>query len=181
MTKRLFVWLVAAAAAAVAVLLLVMRPMVNRQAAQPDPTSLRNLTVSIDDQSFTLRDGVAERPAAPGSTATTTVRLVGEPVIADVDGDGRSEAALLLSSDPGGSGTFYYAVLAVDDGGSYRATNALALGDRITPQTVEVTDGGVAYRFLERRPGDPMTAGPTVEKTVTVRLDPVSGRIAAVS
>ena len=69
---------------------------------------------------------------------------------------------------------------AVDGAGSYRATNALPLGDRIKPQTVSFSDGAFVYRFLERKPGEPMAGDPRVPTTVTVRLDPASGRIEAV-
>ncbi len=194
-TKRLFLWLIVAAAAALALLLFAMRPAMNRQAAQVDSTAVKNLTVTIDNQSFTLKDGVAEVPAAPGSSAKNTLRVVGDPVSGDVNGGdvnsgGRPDAALLLANDPGGSGTFYYAVLAVNDGGaapavndggSLHATNALLLGDRIKPQDVSFSDGTVVYRFLERKPGESMAADPSVSKSVAIRLDPASGRIAAVN
>lgn len=180
-SKRLFLWLVIAAAAALALLLFAMRPAMNRQAAQVDSSAVENLTVTIDKQAFTLKDGVAEVPAAPGSAAMNTLRVVGDPVGGDVNGDGRPDAALLLANDSGGSGTFYYAVVAVNDGGSFHATNALPLGDRIKPQHVTFGDGAFVYRFLERKPGEPMAADPRLPKTVTVRLDPASGRIDAVS
>lgn len=182
-TKRLFLWLIVAAAAALALLLFVMRPAMNHQAAQVDSAAVKNLTVTIDKQSFTLKDGVAELPAGPGSATTNTLRVVGDPVSGDVNGDGRPDAALLLANEPGGSGTFYYAVLAVSDGdgGSFHATNALPLGDRIEPQDVSFDDGMFSYRFLDRKPRESMAADPTIPKTVTVRLDPASGRIDAVS
>lgn len=180
-TKRLFLWLTVAAAAALALLLLAMRPAMNRQVAQVDPSAVKNVAVTVDKQNFTLKDGVAEVPAAPGSAATNSLRVVGDPVSGDVNGDGRPDAALLLANDPGGSGTFYYAVLAVDDGGSFRATNALPLGDRIKPQDVTFSDGMFNYRFLERKPGESMAGDPRVPTTVVVRLDPATGLINAVS
>ena len=96
-----------------------------------------------------------------------------------MSGDGKPDTALLIADDPGGSGTFYYAVLAVDQGGSWRATNALPLGDRIKPQNIQYADGQFVYRFLERKPDEPMSATPTVENTVPVRLDAASGKISA--
>ncbi|MGV0993069.1 MAG: hypothetical protein ACOYB7_12550 [Mycobacterium sp.] len=136
-----------------------------------------NLAVTIGEQSFTLVNGAAEKEIAPGSKET--VRVVGEPVTGDVTGDGKPDTALLIADDPGGSGTFYYAVLAVDQGGSWRATNALPLGDRIKPENIQYADGQFVYRFLERKPDEPMSAPPTVENTVPVRLDAASGKISA--
>lgn len=144
----------------------------------PPPASATDgLTVTIGEQNFTLVNGTATKEIAPGSTET--VRVIGEPVTGDASGDGRPDTALLLADDPGGSGTFYYAVLAIDDGGSWRATNALPLGDRIKPEKVQYADGQFVYHFLERKPDQPMAAEPTEENSVPVRLDPATGRISA--
>lgn len=164
------------AALAVGVVTIVFRAGHTAKAPQ---SPADNLAVTIDNQTFTLVDGLAEQPAAPGSAAKNILRVVGEPVSGDVSADGKPHTALLLSNDPGGSGTFYYAVLAVDDGGTWKATNALPLGDRIKPEGIEFTGGRFVYRFLERTPGQPMADAPTVEKLVPIRFDPASGRISA--
>ena len=143
------------------------------------PTGVKNLAVTIDGQTFALTNGVAEIPGAPGSAATNTARLVGEPVMADADGDGSQDAALLVEHDPGGSGTFYYAVVAIDDAGSYRASNALSLGDRIEPHTVEFTDGRFVYSYAERKPGESMADRPSVERRVWITIDKTTGVISA--
>lgn len=178
LTRRLYLWLVVAALAAVALLVFVMRSSLDRQAPQGNSSSAKDLTVTIDQQTFDMNNGVATVESAPGS-ATNTLRVVGEPVAADVNGDGKPDAALLLQNDPGGSGTFYYAVLAVNEGDGYHATNVLPLGDRIKPEGIDVTDGRFVYRFLERKPGEPMADAPTVEKKVVVQFDPAQDRITA--
>ena len=180
-SRRLFLWLVVAALAAVAVLIFVMRSSLHHQALQANPSSPEDLTVTIDQQTFNLKDGVAEVDAAPGSAAKNTLRVVGEPVAGDANGDGKPDTALLIQNAPGGSGTFYYAVLAVNDGSGYHASNVLPLGDRIKPERIDFTDGRFVYSFLERGPGEPMAAEPTVEKKVVVRFDPTSDLISAVS
>ena len=161
-------------AAAVGILFTVFR---GGHSGPPPRAATDGLAVTIGDQSFTLVNGVAEKEIAPGSKET--VRVVGEPVTGDVSGDGKPDTALLLADDPGGSGTFYYAVLAIDEGGSWRATNALPLGDRIKPEKIEYGDGQFVYHFLERKPDEPMGAAPTAENSVPVRLDPATGRISA--
>lgn len=169
--------LIVAALVGVAVVVGVLFTVLRGHSGSAPRSATDRLAVTIGEQSFTLVDGVAEKETAPGSKET--VRVVGEPVTGDVTGDGKPDTALLLADDPGGSGTFYYAVLAIDDGGSWRATNALPLGDRIKPEPIEYQDGQFVYRFLERKPDDPMSAPPTVENTVPVRLDPATGRISA--
>lgn len=168
MRRPVLAGLLAAAAAALIVLFIVMRSAVDQVSEHAAPAAVKNITVTLDDQSFTLKDGAA---------ATNTVRIVGEPTAGDVTSGSQPDAALLIESDPGGSGTFYYAVLAVNHDGTYQATNAIALGDRIIPEGVDFIDGHFVYRFLERKPGEPMAAEPTVEQRVVITLDPASNRI----
>lgn len=142
------------------------------------PPVTQKLAVSLGDQKFTLIDGVAEEPAAPGSGTGEIVRAVGDPLIGgDITGDDKPEAALLLTDDPGGSGTFYYAVLALSGTDSWRATNALPLGDRIEPQGIDFADGHFVYRFLERRPGEAMSEPPSVPRSVVIGFDKSTERI----
>ncbi|WP_313674496.1 hypothetical protein [Mycolicibacterium sp.] len=179
MKRSVLVGLLIAAAAAVVALVLSMRSALPEGGggAAPAVAGPKNLSVTIGTETFDLRDGVAGKPAAPGSATVNTVRIVGEPVTGDADGDGAPDAALLLQNDPGGSGTFYYAVLAVNHDGTYRATNALPLGDRISPEGIDFTDGSFVYRVLERKADEPMMAAPSVEKRVPINLDPASDRI----
>jgi len=140
---------------------------------------IRDLAITIDNQTFRMSNGVAELPTEPGSATKNTLRIVGEPVVGDINGDGEPDAALLIRNDPGGSGTFYYAVVAINDARTYHASNVLPLGDRIEPQTVVFTDGHFVYNFAERKPGEPMSERPSVDKTVTISVDKATGAISA--
>ena len=145
---------------------------------------ISDLTITIGTQEFAMSDGVAVIPPSQGSETANTLRLIGAPVmgdsdVGDSDGDGNPDAALLVQHDPGGSGTFYYAVVAINDGGSYRASNALLLGDRIEPRAVEFADGRFVYTYAERKPGDSMSERGTVEKSVTVTVDNSAGAISS--
>lgn len=140
---------------------------------------ISDLTITIDTQEFDMSDGVAVIPPSQDSATANTLRLIGVPVMGDSDGDGNPDAALLVQHDPGGSGTFYYAVVAINDGGSYRASNALLLGDRIEPRAVKFTDGRFVYTYAERKPGDAMSERGTVEKSVAVTVDNSTGAISS--
>jgi hypothetical protein len=154
----------------------------NRADVRGDPglsTGWSNLVVTIEDRTFTMSNGFAARQAVPGSATQDTIRVIGEPALGDVDRDGHRDAALLIENDPGGSGRFYYAVLAVSESGSFRATNALLLGDRIAPLTVDFLDWRFVYNYLDRRSGESMTTPPSVVKSLWIRFDRASGVISA--
>lgn len=177
MKKPVLASLLVASTAALIALFFVMRTAVDKAAEHAAPAAVRNLTVTLDGQTFALTDGVASKEAAPGSAAKNTARIVGEPAVGDATGEGEQDAALLIANDPGGSGTFYYAVLAVNHGGSYQATNAVPLGDRIAPKGIDYVDGHFVYNFLDRKSGEPMDAQPDVEEHIKVNIDPKTNRI----
>lgn len=131
-------------------------------AGQPSTADPFNASYIIEGKEVQLRNGRAEEQSVPGSAATFMTFVFGEPVYGDVDGDGDEDAALVLVQDPGGSGTFYYGAVAINEGGSFRGLNALLLGDRIAPQTHEIQGDMFVYNYADRNPEDPMTESPSV-------------------
>lgn len=138
---------------------------------------VKNLSVSVEGATFGLIDGKAEIEIAPGSATKNKLSIFGEPVFGDLDDDGDDDAAMLLANDPGGSGTFYYAVLAIKYDTAYQSTNALLLGDRIAPQTKEIRDGRALFNFAERRADEPVTTRPSIGRSVWIRYDKSTGLI----
>src|SRR3989344_926478 len=113
----------------------------------------KNATYLILGQSVTLQSGHAETLAAPGSASKTITQYFGNEATGDMNGDGTSDVAFLLTQNSGGSGTFYYVVVALREGGGYRGTNAVLLGDRIAPQTTEFRDGKLIVNYADRNLG----------------------------
>jgi len=134
-----------------------------------DPAGAR---YGIDGEAVQLEEGRAERPAAPGSAATVVTRLVGEPVFADLAGDGDGDAVLWLVRETGGSGTFYYVATAFREAGGFRGGRAVLVGDRIVPGTLSVEHRIVTAAYLDRRPDEAMAARPTVPRTAYFRAVP---------
>ena len=107
-----------------------------------------------------------------------TLSIFGEPVYGDLNGDGKNDAVILLVNNPGGSGTFYYAVLAMNSNDDkYMPTNTIFLGDRIAPQTVEIHDGVALFNYVERKAGEPMTTRPSMGKSLWINYDAKTGQI----
>lgn len=119
-------------------------------------------TYVIEGESVTIAGGAFEKEAAPGSATKIKISVFGVPTAGDIDGDGDEDAALLLVRDPGGSGTFYYVAAAFNTGGGYQGTNAVFLGDRIAPHLVEISEGRIIANYAERKPGEPISARPSV-------------------
>lgn len=122
----------------------------------------KNATYLVEGQSVTLTNGRAETLVAPNAAAKTITQYFGNEATGDMNGDGASDVAFLLTQNSGGSGTFYYVVVALRKGGGYEGTNAFFLGDRIAPQTTELRDGKLVVNYGERKEGEPMTAAPSV-------------------
>lgn len=138
---------------------------------QATPTGYTNISYMIDGQSVALVDGHAEVASAPGSASKTTTDYFGNEATGDLNGDGMSDVAFVITQSGGGSGTFYYVVAALKTASGYQGTNAVLLGDRIAPQTTEVRDGEVVVNYAQRKSDEPMTAQPSIGVSKYLRVD----------
>lgn len=129
----------------------------------------KNARYLIDGKFVTLKNGVAEEPVAPGSATMAVTRYFGNAIEADLDADGDMDTAFLVTHDAGGSGNFYYLVAALKEEGGYRGTQGVLIGDRIAPQTTEFRNGVVIVNYADRKPTEPMTATPSVGKSLHLK------------
>ncbi len=116
----------------------------------------------IDGESFMFVNGVSEVETTPGSASKTIFRYFGNEAKEDLNNDGREDVAFLLTKEGGGSGTFYYVVVALQTEDGYQGTNGMLLGDRISPQTTEIKDGELIVNFADRKKGEAMSVSPSV-------------------
>jgi len=135
------------------------------------PTSPLDATYTVDGGIVALKNGEVSYPATSSpSDQKVTTKIFGAPTMGDLDGDGDSDAALLLQESSSGSGTFYYLVAAINTGHGYQGTNAIFLGDRIAPQTVEIHGVTVVANYADRKPSEPFSAQPSVGKSLYAEL-----------
>lgn len=137
-----------------------------------------NATYWIDDRPVQLIDGSTESDAASGSSTKVRTNVWYRPEYGDINGDGEYDGALILSHDPGGSGTFYYATVALRHTDGYKGANAVLLGDRIIPHNISIVYNAIVIQYAGRRPKEPMSTTPTVLYTAILiwkdnRLEPV--------
>lgn len=118
-----------------------------------------------------LTNGVGETQTALGASGRTVIRYFGNEMRTDLNNDGREDVVFLMTQELGGSGTFLYAVAALNTERGYVGSEAVLLGDRIAPQTTEVRDGLVIINYADRASGEPMTARPSVGKSMWLKFD----------
>lgn len=117
-----------------------------------------------------LNEGEYVGSKASGSATKLTVRLMDTAATGDLNGDGVDDAAVILSADPGGSGTFYYLAAALNEDGSYHVIASVFLGDRIEVKSLKILAPAIEVTLLDRALGQPMASPPTVETTSTYQL-----------
>jgi hypothetical protein len=134
----------------------------------------KNTLYIINNQGVKLINGISSIESEPGSASKTITKYFGNEVKKDLNGDGRQDIAFLITQNTGGSGTFFYVVAAVDNGrNGYSGSRAFFLGDRIAPQNTESgPQNSIVVNYADRNPQEPMTAKPSIGKSLKLTLDP---------
>ena len=139
-------------------------------------TDYRSAEYVIEGQRIKLADGFAEAQTSPGSASRIVTHYFGNELKTDLNDDGRNDVVFLLTQQRGGSGTFFYAVAALNTEAGYLGSDGYLLGDRIAPQTTVVSRSPrhtnvIVVNYADRRPDEPMTAQPSVGKSVYLKLN----------
>ncbi len=127
-----------------------------------------NATYVIDGKPVTLTNGKSDVPIAPGSASHRITTLTSTTATGDIDGDGKPDAAVVITDTSGGSGVFSHLAAVLSSGGS-GAPTAL-LGDRITVNQVSVNAAKVTVTYVTRPDGVPFSTPPSVPVTKTFVL-----------
>lgn len=119
------------------------------------PEQLANTTYRSEwtqDGLAPLTDGEFREPAAPGSATETVVRLTGHIAYGQLNG--QDAAAVVLVTDPGGSGTFYDLGVVVNQEGRPVNVATTTLGDRVLIYDVSVIDNEIVVFMVQAGPDD---------------------------
>ena len=100
-----------------------------------------------------LTGGEYREAAAPGSATQTVVMLTDRMAFGQL-GEGKEAAAVILVTDPGGSGTFYN-LAAVEQDGALANVAATFLGDRVKISSLAIEDGEIVIDMITQGPDDP--------------------------
>jgi heat shock protein HslJ len=120
--------------------------------------TLRNLTYPSEwtaSKAAPLTDGEYSESAAPGSATKTVVKLH-ERMAFGYHPDGQQLAAVVLVTDPGGSGTFYDLAVLLFRAGEPQHVASASLGDRVRIESLAIVNGEIVVRMIAQGPDDPM-------------------------
>ena len=116
-----------------------------------------------------LHDGIYKEKIVPGSSTELMVTLSDKMAFGDLNGDGKEDAAVILVTDPGGSGTFLYLAAVINQNGSPNNVASQLLGDRVKVKSLSIRSGEITVEVIKHGPGDPLCC-PTLETTQDYRL-----------
>ena len=125
----------------------------------------------ILEQPVTLTGGRFEgEPLIEGGASRPIVDLLSQPVAyGDLGNDGQPDAAVVLVSDSGGSGTFVYLALIQSRSGALENVATSFLGDRVQVKSLSIEDGRLIATLLSHAPDDPACC-PSQEEVRLFRL-----------
>ena len=99
-----------------------------------------------------LIGGVYKEPAAPGSTSNIVIRLADPLAIGNIGK--QTMAALVIVTDPGGSGIFFDLYLVREQDNRWSIVDRAHLGDRIRVNKIEIERGLVGLDLTVHGPRD---------------------------
>lgn len=136
----------------------------------------RNAEYLIGGEKIQLENGRAEREISPQAASQEVTQIFGNELLADLNGDGREDIAFIITQNGGGTGTFFYAVAALNMEKGFVGSDGYFLGDRIAPQSTNMSQNPVhknvvVFNYADRAPQEPMVAQPSIGKSAYLKLD----------
>ena len=103
-----------------------------------------------------LVNGSYEEEYVPGAATKLRIRMADIGSFGLVDQDTANDAAVVLITEPGGSGTFIHLVAVLNRQGRPEPVTPVLLGDRVAVRALSIADRKVHVRLRVRGSGDPM-------------------------
>jgi len=103
-----------------------------------------------------LNDGIYQEKIAPDSATELVIKLSDRIAFGDLNGDGAEDAAVILVSNPGGSGTFYELAAVINSNGNPQHAGSVFLGDRLKVEDISIRTGQIVVKMVTHQRSDPM-------------------------
>jgi hypothetical protein len=104
----------------------------------------------LKNYSYRLEDFGAQAALVDGLYDDDQIhtRLIEPVAFGDLNGDGRTDAAVILATNSGGSGTFYDLVVLLDQAGTPVQLGIAYIGDRQVVNQLEIENGRIVLDYL---------------------------------
>ena len=121
-------------------------------------------TVTLVDGQYSFND-----PAVSTDHPVFTVQYQ-QSAIGDLNGDGMSDAVVILVADTGGSGAFEYLAAMISGKGAPENVATISLGDRVQIDALGIQNGMIDLQMVTHGPQDPMCC-PTIKTSESYLLE----------
>ncbi len=129
--------------------------------------ALRNAEYQIYGEGVRLSDGFLARKLEIGQESW---QLHDPIAFGDLNGDGVADAAVVLSYNGGGSGTFYGLLAVLNENGVPVHVASTELGDRIRLNSLAIAADVITVKMVAHGPNDGLCC-PTIDTVATFRLN----------
>ncbi|MCJ7666878.1 MAG: hypothetical protein MUP04_01095 [Anaerolineae bacterium] len=117
-----------------------------------------------------LIDGKYEEEIVPGAASKSVIMFYPEMyALGDLNGDGVEDAAVVLATSGGGSGTFISLEAVINDRGTPNHVATASLGDRVQLKSISIEAGQITVDMVTHGPDDPLCC-PSLEVTQKYEL-----------
>lgn len=132
---------------------------------------LKNLTYQLDDFQIqaAFQDGSYSGVGQDGQSQLRG-QLMEPFAFGDLNGDGLEDAVVILTLNGGGTGTFFYLVALLNQGGVPVQAAVASVGDRQVVNSLQIAEGKITLDFLTQGPNDGMCC-PSQHKLRSYVLD----------
>ena len=119
-------------------------------AGQIDLNLLKNFTYQVQDNQIqvVLKDGTF-------SSNQATTRFIEPAAFGDLNGDGKQDAAVVLATNTGGSGTYYDLIAVLDQNGTPAQAGIATIGDRQLIKDLQIANGRIILDYITQGLSDP--------------------------
>ena len=118
-----------------------------------------------------LEDGLFSWTPVPGSASVERFLLHRGVAFGDLNGDGVSDAVVIMVHVSAGTGNFRHLYVVLNEGGEPHPVAQSFVGDRIIVEHVLVVDGTIDLLLWTYRPEEPYGSTPTLQVAQRYRLD----------
>ncbi len=132
-----------------------------------------NTEYYIDDgdiEKIKLQNGAFDKATVSGSASKTNATLGNNLLFSDINNDNAEDAVVTLEINYGGSGTFTYLALLLNQFNILNNVDTVFLGDRVIVDSIDIYHDLITVTVLKRHDNESMITPPSVKNIRKFKL-----------